>query len=82
MSIKKERHYVNSSAIGSYFGVGFNSPSEQLEIDLGNVAPDFTDEAKRRMYLGQVLEDPVLDWWEKELSIIIFSERLISKNFS
>lgn len=69
--MKKSRDYVNSSALGSYFGVGFNTPNEQIEIDLGNVIPEFDDAAKERMMLGNVLEDSVIDFFEKKLNITI-----------
>jgi len=40
----KQRDYLRASSLGSYLGVGFNSPEEQLKIDLGQVEESF-DEA-------------------------------------
>lgn len=67
----KSRDYVNSSALGSYFGVGFNSPNEQIEIDLGNVAPEFDEAAQDRMALGRHLEDATLNYFQDKLGIAI-----------
>lgn len=69
--MRKSRDYVNSSALGSYFGVGFNTPNEQIEIDLGNVIPEFDDESKDRMALGNHLEDSVINYFEDKLNIKI-----------
>ena len=69
--MKKSRDYVNSSSLGSYFGVGFNTPNEQIEIDLGNVAPEFDDAAQDRMLLGNVLDDSALNYFEQKLGIKI-----------
>lgn len=69
--MKKIRNYVTPSSLGSYFGVGFNSPEEQIEIDLGNEEPYFDEAAKARMLLGNVLEDSALDFFEQSLGIII-----------
>lgn len=67
----KVRYYVNPSSLGSYFGVGFNSPEEQIEIDLGNVENDFDDDAIDRMSLGRHLEDAALNYFEEKLDIKI-----------
>lgn len=69
--MKKSRDYVNSSALGSYFGVGFNSPNEQIEIDLGNVEPEFDEAAQDRMALGRHLEDAALNYFQDKLNIEI-----------
>jgi len=57
---KKHRDYVTPSSIGSYFGVGFNDPYDQLQVDLGLEDNNFDDEARARMLLGTVLEESVL----------------------
>lgn len=68
---KKSRDYVNSSSLGSYFGVGFNSPNEQIEIDLGLVEPEFDEAAQDRMALGRHLEDAALNYFQDKLNIVI-----------
>jgi hypothetical protein len=80
MKMKKSRDYVNSSSLGSYFGVGFNSPNEQIEIDLGNVDPEFDEAAQDRMALGRHLEDAALNYFQEKLNITIEdrNEELIS----
>ena len=77
----KIRYYLNSSAIGSYFGVGFNEPFEQFQIDSGEVEDTFDDEAQARMDLGNILEDPVLDLFEGILKIIITDRNQDMMNF-
>jgi hypothetical protein len=67
----KVRYYVNPSSLGSYFGVGFNSFEDQLEIDLGNTDNDFDDDAKDRMSLGRHLEDAALNYFEEKLGVLI-----------
>lgn len=67
----KERYDVIASSLGSYFGVGFNTPEQQLNYDLGLDEAEFTDEAQDRMDLGTILENSVLDYFEKKLMITI-----------
>jgi hypothetical protein len=67
----KERLYTTPSSLGSYFGVGFNSPEEQIQIDLGLVTPEFDDDSKARMLLGRTLEDSVLNYFEEAMNIKI-----------
>ena len=69
--MKKIRNYVTPSSLGSYFGVGFLSPEEQIEIDLGNEEQYFDDEAQARLMLGRNLEDATLNYFEEALGIII-----------
>jgi len=69
--MKKIRNYVTPSSLGSYFGVGFLSPEEQIEVDLGNTEQYFDEEAEDRLRLGRVLEDSVLNYFEEALGIII-----------
>jgi hypothetical protein len=69
--MKKIRNYVTPSSLGSYFGVGFLSPEEQIEIDLGNQEPFFDDDAQARMMLGRNLEDATINYFEEALGIII-----------
>lgn len=66
MDNNKQRYTVMSSSLGSYFGVGFNSPFDQLLIDLGEKPNDFDDDAEKRMRLGRMLEDGVLNYFEEE----------------
>jgi predicted phage-related endonuclease len=66
-----ERYTVTASSLGGYFGVGFNSPLDQLMIDLGQKEPEFDDQAMERMMLGNELEDAVLNFFEKKLGINI-----------
>lgn len=70
MSIK-HRDYITPSSLGSYFGVGFNTPTEQIMIDLGLEESVFDDDAKERMRLGSTLEDSVLDFFEGVFDTII-----------
>lgn len=67
----KERFYTSPSSLGAYFGVGFNSPEEQIKIDLGLEEATFDDDAEDRMLLGRVLENSVLDYFEKKFGILI-----------
>ena len=67
----KERLAVAASALGSYFGVGFNHPIEQLMIDLGELDNEFDEDAQFRMDMGNILEDASLNLLEHKLSIII-----------
>ena len=57
MSEIKVRDYVRSSSLGSYFGVGFNSPKDQFLLDTGQAVQEFDDDAQARMDLGNELED-------------------------
>jgi hypothetical protein len=63
--------YTNPSSLGSYFGVGFNTPQEQFGIDLGELEKEFDEQAQDRMLLGNVLEDASLNYFEQKLGIII-----------
>lgn len=67
----KIKYAINPSSLGSYFGVGFNTPQEQFDIDLGLVEREFTEEEQDRLDLGNYLEDAVLNLFEKKLGIII-----------
>jgi|LGOV01.1.fsa_nt_gb hypothetical protein len=68
---KKHRDYTTPSSIGSYFGVGFNEPDDQIKIDLGLEDDNFDDEARARMLLGTKLEDSVIDYFEDIFHIVI-----------
>jgi predicted phage-related endonuclease len=72
--VGKRRDYVRASSLGSYFGVGFNSPEDQLKIDLGLTEESFDDAAQDRINLGKEFEDAALNYFEKKFGIII-SER-------
>lgn len=63
----KSRYYITPSSLASYFGCGFNSPEEQFSIDSGAEAADFDDEAQKRMKLGTLLEDAVIQYFEEEV---------------
>jgi hypothetical protein len=67
----KRRFELIASSLGSYFGVGFKTPDEQIEIDLGLVPNDFDDAAQDRMDLGSALEDAVLDYFQKKFDMQI-----------
>lgn len=64
MSELKTRYYITPSSLASYFGCGFNSPEDQFLIDSGEIAAEFDDESKLRMALGNILEDPVIDYFQ------------------
>lgn len=65
------RYNVIASSLSSYFGVGFNTPQEQLDFDLGNEERIVDDEAQDRMNLGIALEDGCLNYFEKKMGISI-----------
>ena len=67
----KERYDVIASSLSSYFGVGFNTPQEQLDFDLGNEERIVDDESQDRMNLGIALEDGCLNYFEKKMGISI-----------
>ena len=67
----KERFDIIASSLGSYFGVGFNTIEEQLEIDLGKVQKEVEPDAQDRMDLGNAMEEGCLNYFEKKLNIII-----------
>ena len=67
----KERHNVIASSLSSYFGVGFNTVQEQIDIDLGNIEKEFDDEAQDRMDLGNAMENGCMDYFEKKMGILI-----------
>lgn len=67
----KERYDVIASSLSSYFGVGFNTVQEQLDIDLGLMAKEFDEAAQDRMDLGNAMENGCLDYFEKKLGVII-----------
>lgn len=69
--MKKIRNYITPSSLGSYFGVGFLSPEEQIEIDLGKQEQFFDDEAQARLMLGRNLEDAALNYFEEAFGIVI-----------
>lgn len=71
-----ERYNITASALGSYFGVGFNTPYEQLMIDLGLMESEFDDDSMDRMRLGTELEDAVLNYFEYKLKISITNRNL------
>lgn len=66
-----KRTYVRPSSLGSYFGVGFNDPFTQLQIDMGDIEETFDEDAEDRMSVGRHFEDPSLNYFEDKLKIII-----------
>lgn len=67
----KERFDVIASSLSSYFGVGFNTVQEQLDIDLGKIEKIFDEEAQDRMDLGNAMENGCMDYFEKKMGILI-----------
>ena len=67
----KERFDIIASSLSSYFGVGFNTIQEQLDIDLGLTEKVVDDEAQDRMDLGNAMEDACLNYFQKKLGIVI-----------
>ena len=66
----KERYDVIASSL-SYFGVGFNTVQEQLDIDLGKIEKVFDEEAQDRMDLGNAMEDGCINYFETKMGIKI-----------
>lgn len=67
----KERFDIIASSLSSYFGVGFNTIEEQLDMDLGKTTKEVDPEAQDRMDLGNAMENGCLDYFEKKLNIVI-----------
>lgn len=78
----KVRYYVTPSSLGSYFGVGFNSPEEQFLIDTGEVKVEFDDEAIRRMELGNHLEDATVEYFQNVILKTPITDRNEEVKFS
>lgn len=77
----KVRTYITPSSIGSYFGVGFVSPEEQILIDLGETEQEFDEASEARMLLGRVFEDPSLNYFEEALHIKIDERNIDTFDF-
>ena len=69
--IPKIRYDIIASSLSSYFGVGFNTIEEQLDIDRGLMVKEVDDEAQDRMDLGNAMEEGCLNYFEKKLGIVI-----------
>ena len=67
----KERFDIIASSLSSYFGIGFNTIEEQLDIDLGKTIKEVDDDAQDRMDLGNAMEEGCLNYFEKKLNIAI-----------
>ncbi len=67
----KERFDLIASSLSSYFGVGFSTPQEQLDIDLGKAEKIFDDDSQDRMDLGNAMEDGCINYFEKKMGIKI-----------
>ena len=65
------RFNVIASSLSSYFGVGFQTIDEQLDIDMGIAEKEFDEDAQDRMDLGNAMEDGCLNYFEKKLNISI-----------
>jgi len=79
--LTKVRTYITPSSIGSYFGVGFVSPEEQILIDLGETEQEFDEASEARMLLGRVFEDPSLNYFEEALHIKIDERNIDTFDF-
>ena len=66
-----KRINITASSLGSYFGVGFNTPEEQLEIDLGKMENIIDEESQDRMNLGNAMEEGCLNYFEGKLNVTI-----------
>lgn len=64
-------NYLRPSSLGSYFGVGFNTPEQQFRYDTGQDEVVFDEASKARLKLGSFFEDKILDYFEDILGIII-----------
>lgn len=73
--MSKTRHYIAPSALGSYFGVGFNTPEEQFRLDTGVDKSDFDEEARLRMALGNHLEDAAINFFQDEVFKVPITDR-------
>lgn len=67
----KERYDVIASSLSSYFGVGFNTVQEQLDIDLGKIEKIVDEESQDRMNLGNAMEDGCINYFETKMGIKI-----------
>ena len=67
--MNKERFNIIANSLSSYFGCGFNTIDEQLDIDLGLIAKEFDQEAQERMDLGNCMEEGCLNFFEKIIII-------------
>lgn len=67
----KERFDIIASSLSSYFGCGFNTIEEQLDIDRGLTIKEVDEDAQDRMNLGNAMEEGCLNYFEKKLNIII-----------
>lgn len=67
----KERYDIIASSLSSYFGVGFNTIEEQLDIDRGLMEKEVDEDAQDRMDLGNAMEEGCLNYFQKKLNIVI-----------
>lgn len=67
----RERFDIIASSLSSYFGVGFNTIEEQLDIDRGLTVKEVDEDAQDRMDLGNAMEEGCLNYFEKKLNIVI-----------
>lgn len=65
------RYDIIASSLSSYFGCGFNTIEEQLDIDRGLMVKEVDDDAQDRMDLGNAMEEGCLNYFEKKLNIVI-----------
>lgn len=67
----RERFDIIASSLSSYFGVGFNTIEEQLDIDRGLMVKEVDEDAQDRMDLGNAMEEGCLNYFQKKLNIVI-----------
>jgi len=79
--LTKVRTYITPSSIGSYFGVGFVAPEEQILIDLGETEQEFDEASEDRMRLGRIFEDASLNYFEETLHITITDRNIDTFDF-
>lgn len=73
---ESQRYTVTASSLGSYFGVGFNTPADQLLIDTGVMVKQTTEEDEERMAIGNIMEDACLNVIEYKLNLKIFNRNV------
>ncbi len=59
--MSEPRNSVRASALGSYFGVGYNDPLVQLENDFGNEEITFFQAQEDAMEVSSMMEDAIID---------------------
>lgn len=78
MSELKQRFSVTASGLGSYCGVGFATPHDQLLIDLGEKAPFINDYIQDKFNQGNTMENAILDYFEGVLNTRITERNIVT----